>query len=120
MSMEEWVKSGRIIGDGHCSALIKVLPGNTELYVSHVTWNTYQSMLRILKKYIFPFRRTGVSDPDDINPGHTVSFSSYPGLLSSGDDFYIMSSGLVSLETTIGNGNPALWKNVTATGEVSL
>lgn len=118
MSMEEWVKSGRIIGDGHCSALIKVLPGNTDLYVSHVTWNTYQSMLRVLKKYIFPFRRTGASDPDDINPGHTVSFSSYPGLLSSGDDYYIMSSGLVSLETTIGNGNPALWKNVTATGEL--
>lgn len=77
-------------------------------------------MLRILKKYILPFRRTGASEPQDTNPGHTVSFSSYPGLLSSGDDYYILSSGLVTLETTIGNGNPALWKNVTATGEVSV
>ena len=76
-------------------------------------------MLRVQKKYKFPFRRTGSSDPGDINPGHTVAFSSYPGMLMSGDDFHIMSSGLVSLETTIGNSNPALWKNVTATGEVS-
>ncbi|XP_042204153.1 putative phospholipase B-like 2 isoform X2 [Homarus americanus] len=118
MSIEEWVSSGHITGDGHCSALIKVLHGNTDLYVSHVTWNTYQSMLRIQKKYIFPFRRTGSSTPKDINPGHTVAFSSYPGMLFSGDDFYILSSGLVTLETTIGNGNPALWKNVTATGEL--
>lgn len=77
-------------------------------------------MLRILKKYIMPFRRTGSSGPTDVIPGHTVSFSSYPGILSSGDDYYILSSGLVTLETTIGNGNPALWKNVTATGEVSV
>ncbi|XP_050733452.1 putative phospholipase B-like 2 [Eriocheir sinensis] len=118
MSLKEWVESGRTTGDGHCSALIKLLPGNTDLYVSHVTWNTFQSMLRILKKYIMPFRRTGSSGPKDIIPGHTVSFSSYPGILSSGDDYYILSSGLVSLETTIGNGNPALWKNVTATGEL--
>ncbi|XP_071540745.1 putative phospholipase B-like 2 [Panulirus ornatus] len=118
MSIEEWVKSGHTIRDGHCSALIKVLPGNTDLYTSHVTWNTYQSMLRIQKKYIFPFRRTKSSDPEDINPGHTVAFSSYPGILSSGDDFYILSSGLVTLETTIGNGNPSLWKNVTASGEL--
>ncbi|XP_063605889.1 putative phospholipase B-like 2 isoform X2 [Penaeus indicus] len=118
MSIEDFVKSGRTLGDGHCSALVKVLPGNTDLYVSHVTWNTYQSMLRVQKKYILPFRRTGSSDPSDTIPGHTVAFSSYPGILSSGDDFYILSSGLTTLETTIGNGNPALWKNVTATGEL--
>ncbi|XP_076033678.1 phospholipase B domain containing lamina ancestor [Oratosquilla oratoria] len=104
--------------EGHCSALIKVLPGNTDLYVSHVTWNSYQAMLRIQKKYILPFRRTGSSDYKDINPGHTVSFSSYPGILHSGDDFYIISSGLVTLETTIGNGNPDLWKNINATGQL--
>lgn len=40
MSIEEWVNSGHTTRDGHCSALIKLLPGNTDLYTSHVTWNT--------------------------------------------------------------------------------
>ena len=36
-----------------CSALIKVLPDNKEIFFSHVTWNGYESMIRILKKYNF-------------------------------------------------------------------
>ena len=34
-------------------------------YVSHDTWNSYQSMLRILKKYKMPLRRVqkGVTVP---------------------------------------------------------
>lgn len=118
MSIDDWINSGHTLQDGHCSALIKVLPGNVDLYVSHVTWNTYQSMLRIQKKYKFPFRRTGSSDPDDLIPGHTVAFSSYPGILMSGDDFHVLSTGLVTLETTIGNSNPALWKNATDPEEI--
>lgn len=46
----------RTVGSGSCSALIKLLSGNKELLVSHDTWNTYQAMLRIMKKYIFSFR----------------------------------------------------------------
>lgn len=45
----------RPLGSGSCSALIKLLPGNKELLVSHDTWNTYQSMLRIMKKYNFAY-----------------------------------------------------------------
>lgn len=44
-------EKSRVFGSGSCSALIKMYPGNKDLYVSHDTWNTYQSMLRILKKY---------------------------------------------------------------------
>lgn len=40
MSIEDWVQSGRGPRDGHCSALIKILPENADLYVSHVTWNS--------------------------------------------------------------------------------
>jgi len=35
------------------------------------------------------------------------------------DDFYLISSGLVSMETTIGNSNPDLWKHVKPVGQVS-
>ncbi|XP_075686392.1 putative phospholipase B-like 2 isoform X2 [Rhinoderma darwinii] len=98
------------LGSGSCSALIKLLPGNKDLLVSHVTWNTYQSMLRITKKYTLPFRAN--PNGGSVVPGSVQTFSSYPGTIFSGDDFYILSSGLVSLETTIGNSNPDLWKYI--------
>lgn len=46
----------RPLGSGSCSALIKLLPNNKELLVSHDTWNSYQAMLRIMKKYIFAYK----------------------------------------------------------------
>jgi len=103
-------------GDGRCSALIKLLPGNLDLYTSQVTWNSLQSMLRFQKKYIFPFYMS--PDNKTVIPGHTSTFSSYPGVIASNDDFYLLSSGLVSQETTIGNSNPALWSKVKPEGEL--
>ena len=41
----------RGFGSGSCSALIKLLPGYKELYVSHDTWGDYNQMLRIFKRY---------------------------------------------------------------------
>ena len=91
-----------MLGSGSCSALIKVLPDLSDIYTSHVTWNSYESMIRVLKKYTFEIRQTANED-SPIIPGHSASFSSYPGLLYSGDDFTVLSSGLVAQETTIGN-----------------
>jgi hypothetical protein len=65
-------------------------------------------MLRILKHYKFNFHYRG-----QLIPGSDISFSSYPGTLLSIDDFYILNSGLVVIETTIGNANADLWKFVT-------
>ncbi|KFQ59205.1 Putative phospholipase B-like 2, partial [Pelecanus crispus] len=98
----------RVLGSGSCSALLKLLPGRRDLLVAHDTWTSYQSMLRIIKKYTLPFR-TSAGGNSQI-PGSIQVFSSYPGTIFSGDDFYILSSGLVALETTIGNNNPARWK----------
>nr|XP_033813351.1 putative phospholipase B-like 2 [Geotrypetes seraphini] len=108
--------SRHILGSGSCSALIKLLPGNQDLLVSHDTWNTYQSMLRIIKKYNLPF--LSQAKGGSRIPGSVQAFSSYPGTIFSGDDFYILSSGLVTLETTNGNNNPALWKYVQPEGSV--
>lgn len=55
-------ESQRVLGSGSCSALIKLLPGNQDLLVSHDTWNTYQSMLRIIKKYTLLFRTSAQSE----------------------------------------------------------
>ena len=43
------------IGSGSCSALVKLLPGCKELYVSHDTWGDYNQMLRIFKMYNFRY-----------------------------------------------------------------
>lgn len=44
-----------MFGSGSCSALVKLLPGNKDLLVSHDTWGTYNSMLRLFKFYNLPF-----------------------------------------------------------------
>eukprot|EP00096_Caligus_rogercresseyi_P012655 TRINITY_DN5370_c0_g1_i1.p1 TRINITY_DN5370_c0_g1~~TRINITY_DN5370_c0_g1_i1.p1 ORF type:complete len:563 (+),score=96.26 TRINITY_DN5370_c0_g1_i1:42-1730(+) len=114
-----------VLGSGSCSALIRLLPGNTDLFAAHDTWNSYQSMLRILKKYDFEFHWTmpktkeEMEDTRNIIPGRSMRFSGYPGTVFSMDDFNVIpSSGLVSIETTIGNGNASLWQYVTPVGSV--
>ena len=45
----------KVIGAGKCSALVKLLARHSELYVSHDTWDEYQSMLRTYKLYDLKF-----------------------------------------------------------------
>uniref|UniRef100_A0A914UZU6 Phospholipase B-like n=1 Tax=Plectus sambesii TaxID=2011161 RepID=A0A914UZU6_9BILA len=94
-------------GNTHCSALIKPAPGNKELLVSHVTWTSYSSMLRLQKVYKF-----GSSSCSSF-PGYIKSMSGYPGTLASIDDFVLLSSGLAVTETTIENHNLELYKFTT-------
>ena len=100
----------KVVGAGKCSALVKLLPGNAELFVSHDTWDDYQGILRVFKLYNLKFQTSKIDST--VIPGYRVSFYFYPGMLLSGDDFYMMSSGLVTTETTLGNSNPALWQYV--------
>jgi hypothetical protein len=60
---------------------------------------SFENMLRILKRYDLPQAGSGGGVPV---PGRHVALSGSPGLLSySSDDFYVLSSGLVTIETTI-------------------
>ncbi|XP_043929904.1 phospholipase B-like 1 isoform X2 [Protopterus annectens] len=90
---------------GHCSALIKVLPGYENIFMAHSSWFTYASTLRIYKHWNF-----NISDP--FTATSKISFSSYPGFLVSLDDFYILGSGLVMLQTTNQVFNSKLFKEV--------
>ncbi|TPP63994.1 LAMA protein 2 [Fasciola gigantica] len=88
-----------------CSALIKLVP--KDILISHVTWSSYKMMLRVLKIYRFPWKvRNG--DKKRVT-SEAISFSSYPSVISSIDDFYITSNKLVVLETTFSNDNKDLW-----------
>lgn len=90
-------------GMGHCSALIKMLPGFENLLFAHSSWYTYAATLRIYKHWDFH-----VSEP------HTatgkLSFSSYPGFLVSLDDFYLLGSGLMMTQTTNNVFNSSLYQ----------
>lgn len=48
-----------VFGSGSCSALIKVLPGNKDLYISQVTWTSYAQLLRVFKLYDIPLTVRG-------------------------------------------------------------
>ena len=45
-----------VLGDGRCSALIKLLPENSDLYVSQVAWTQFNAMTRISKRYHLAFK----------------------------------------------------------------
>jgi len=62
--------------------------------------------LRIFKHYNFP------AESADVAATHML-FSSYPGTLSSEDDFYVMDSNLYVTETTNNNYNMSLYKRLT-------
>lgn len=92
-----------LLVNGHCSALVKVADDMSDIYVGHSSWFTYSAMLRIYKTYHFNLNNKS-------NKGVTTSFSSYPGVLSSLDDFYMMGeSKLMMIQTTNNIINQSLW-----------
>lgn len=44
-------RTHHVVDSGSCSALIKLLPNNMDILISHVTWANYWSMLRVYKLY---------------------------------------------------------------------
>ncbi|XP_054157443.1 putative phospholipase B-like 2 [Oppia nitens] len=93
------------LNDGHCSAIVRVLDDGSDLLVSHNSWTTYAWMLRLVKRYNMNYSNIS---------GTSQAFSSYPGVIFSIDDYYLINSGLTVLETSIGNYNNSLWSNVVA------
>ncbi|KAM9972578.1 hypothetical protein ACTFIR_011945 [Dictyostelium discoideum] len=87
----------------HCSGLIKLTDDLTELYSAHTSWSSYINMLRIFKSYNFKF-----SSITNIKSKLTL-FSGYPATIASLDDFYLLDTKLVVLETTNGLNNNDLY-----------
>ena len=61
-----------MFGSGSCSALLKLLPGNKDLLISHDTWGSYNSMLRLFKFYNLPFHRQQGTGMNRRNSGEGV------------------------------------------------
>mmetsp|Transcript_16983 Transcript_16983/g.59396 ORF Transcript_16983/g.59396 Transcript_16983/m.59396 type:complete len:634 (+) Transcript_16983:61-1962(+) len=77
---------------GHCTGFARLSEDKSDLFFGHTTWESFSEMTRIWKSYDFPLQ--GVA-------AKKISFSSYPGCISSTDDYYLMDSGLAITETTL-------------------
>jgi len=97
--------------DEHCTGFIKVTPGNKDMLFAQVAMNKLNTMTRVLKLIKMGYDKT-------IVPGHTTAFSSYPGSLTSFDDFSLMSSGVGNIETTHRIYNQSLYKFVKPVGQI--
>jgi hypothetical protein len=71
------------------SAFVKFLADTGELYSAHNSGGLFQSMLRVLKRYQFGYHHTSDANSDPV-PGQIITFSSYPGVIHSQDDFYLV------------------------------
>ncbi|EDQ89404.1 uncharacterized protein MONBRDRAFT_37117 [Monosiga brevicollis MX1] len=112
-SSDEWYTEDRFFRATHCSALVKLVGGASspsDIYISQDTWSSLNSMTRIMKRYDLNFLQA--KGADDRIAGSSIVFSSYPGSLYSGDDFYLTSAGMAVIETTIGNSNPELYQYI--------
>merc|ERR1719327_1227855 len=99
---KDWEK--RVAKYGHCSAFVKVTGESKDLLVGHTTWDDYSKMTRIFKYYKF---HVGA---------HTfashIAMSSYPGCVSSTDNFYMLNSGLVVMDTNFEIINPKIYDRI--------
>lgn len=84
----------RLAKRGHCSALVRLAPSNGELLVGHTTWY-----------YNFHL-------PLSFQSSHLIALSSYPGCVSSTDDFYMLDSGLTVMDTTLEVLNPRVYDRI--------
>jgi hypothetical protein len=73
--------------------------------VGHTTWGDYAKMTRIFKYYHFDL-------PGAHTKAKTMGFSSYPGCISSTDDFYMLDSGLVIMDTSLEILNADMYNRV--------
>ncbi|GFH30181.1 phospholipase B-like, partial [Haematococcus lacustris] len=79
---------------GSAGLCLQVTPDFSDIFVAQAAWFTYAAMVRIFKHYHFKLHDTSL-------PGTDLAYSSYPGQLSSDDDFYLVNpTHLAVLQTT--------------------
>jgi len=71
------------------TAFVRFLADTGELYAAHNSGGLFQSMLRVMKRYQFGYHHTSDTNSDPV-PGQIITFSSYPGVIHSQDDFYLV------------------------------
>ncbi|XP_075163157.1 phospholipase B domain containing lamina ancestor, partial [Haematobia irritans] len=107
--------------------LTKIFPADDDapswqLLFGHSTAGSYASMLRIQKRYKFHYH-FGPNQRTNTVPGVDITFTGYPGILASTDDFYIVKGRQVQsivAGVAMKNENLDLWKSVDVNQAVPL
>jgi len=86
----------------HCTGLIYMEEDFKDVYVAHDSWSAFNTMNRMLKDY-------EIISNDKSLAATRWTFSSYASHLLSMDDFWVMNSGLVVIETTVHTWNTTLY-----------
>ena len=89
------------------SFCIELLDDRSDLIMGHNTWSALHTMFRVYKIYDLKFTE---EDGKTLIPGHLQTFTTYPAMISSTDDYYTLGDHMVVIETTIENYNPDLYK----------
>lgn len=97
------------------SSLVKLHSNGSDIHVAQATAGPYRDMLRIVKRYAFQYRMTSKPDSPPA-PGNVLTFTGYPGAISSQDDLYAVTSkqlnkhSMLVLGSAIGNGDGDLYR----------
>jgi len=89
--------------------------------IGHTTAAPYAKMLRLLKKYTFGYHVLPISKTSAPVPSSSIIMSSYPGALSSHDEFYLMQGEnreLIIAGTPLTVTNRSLWNFMNAKDQV--
>ncbi|XP_011167263.2 putative phospholipase B-like lamina ancestor [Solenopsis invicta] len=89
--------------------------------IGHTTSAPYAKMLRLLKKYTFGYHVLPISKTSAPVPSKSIIMSSYPGALSSHDEFYLIqgeSRELIVAGTPLTVSNHSLWNFMNAKNQV--
>ena len=102
----------KLIKKSHCSGIVKLIKNDkgecTNLFLGHNTWTGYNELLRTLKKIDYAFE--GDNQVIGMAP-IKMKYSSYPGILFSGDEFYTIGSNLAIIQTSLSIINTYQYKN---------
>lgn len=94
---------------GHCSALIKMTYNMSDIFVAHATWGTYNMMLRVFKSIAVTRVVPGTQQLFETQVTR-ATYSSYPSVMASIDDFYVSSKSLAITETSLTVFNDNLYQ----------
>ena len=103
-----------LINHGHCSAIVKLVKdksGKYDIFAGHNTWSDYSELIRTLKVNTFAFEGDNRDSIFGMKP-ITINFSSYPGVLFSGDDFYLTDRKIGLIQSTLSVINKFSYKNI--------